>query len=111
VRFALSVPDALKIRGRGTKRLLRRALEGIVPREILTRRKRGFDLPLDAWLRGPLAGLAREGTDGAHLGRWPGLDIAAVRRLVALHASGTQDFGLPLFNLVSIGLFLERHGR
>jgi hypothetical protein len=30
--------------------------------------------------------------------------------MLARHLSGTQDFGLPLFNLLSISLFLERHG-
>ncbi|HEX4824909.1 MAG TPA: asparagine synthase (glutamine-hydrolyzing) [Candidatus Polarisedimenticolaceae bacterium] len=110
VRFASALPDELKIRGRVTKRLLRRALAGLVPKEIVMRRKKGFDLPLDAWIRGPLAGLTDAGLDDAHLRRWPGLDRKAARRLLAKHRAGSQSLGLPLFNLVSIGLFLERHG-
>jgi asparagine synthase (glutamine-hydrolysing) len=110
VRFASSLPDDLKIKGRTTKRVLRSALRDLVPPEILTRRKQGFDLPLDAWLRGPLRALASERLDASALTRWPGIRAGAGSELLAQHLSGAQDFGLPLFNLLSIGLFLERHG-
>jgi asparagine synthetase B (glutamine-hydrolysing) len=109
VRFAAGVPDRLKIDGRETKRLLRRALAGLVPREILERPKQGFDLPLAAWLRGPLKDLATSRLDERALARWPGLKTKAAASLLARHLSGAQDFGLPLFALLSITLFLERH--
>ena len=35
--------------------------------------------------------------------------LSAAAALFARHLSGAQDFGLPLFNLLSISLFLERH--
>ncbi len=110
VRFVAALPDDVKIRGGETKRLLRRALAGVVPAEILDRPKQGFDLPLAAWLRGPLRGLASERLDERALRRWPGLDAKEAAGLFARHLSGAEDFGLPLFNLLSISLFLERYG-
>jgi asparagine synthase (glutamine-hydrolysing) len=110
VRFVVGLPDAVKIRGGETKVLLRRALAGVVPETILTRPKQGFDLPLGAWLRGPLRELAVRRLDERALRGWPGLNGGAVASLLARHLSGDQDFGLPLFNLLSVGLFLERHG-
>jgi asparagine synthase (glutamine-hydrolysing) len=110
VRFVAALPDETKIRGSETKRLLRRALAGIVPEAILERPKQGFDLPLAAWLRGPLKELAAEHLDERALARWPGLNAKEASAMFSRHLSGAQDFGLPLFNLLSIGIFLERHG-
>lgn len=110
VRFVSTLPDALKIRGGETKHLLRRALRDLVPAPILARTKQGFDLPLDAWIRGPLRELAADRLAERALSRWPGLKASEGAGLLARHLSGAQDFGLPLFNLLSVGLFLERHG-
>ena len=53
-------PDAWKHDGRIGKKILRRAAEGLVPREVLERPKIGFGTPAGAWLRGPLAPLTRD---------------------------------------------------
>ena len=111
VAFAATLPDGLKIRGGQTKLVLRRALAGIVPREILLRDKHGFDLPLDSWIRGPLRERAREALSASSLRAWPGLDARAVEALLQGHLAGEQDFGLPLFNLLSVSLFLARWGQ
>ena len=50
----------MKVRGFAKKRLLRRALAPLLPREIVRGRKQGFSIPLAAWLRGPLEPFARE---------------------------------------------------
>jgi asparagine synthase (glutamine-hydrolysing) len=110
VRFVTALPDDVKINGGETKRILRRALAGIVPDEIVRRPKQGFDLPLAAWLRGPLRELASTLLDERALARWPGLRAKEASELLTRHLSGAQSFGLPLFNLLSISLFLERHG-
>ncbi len=110
VRFVASLSDRVKIRGAETKRLLRRALADDVPAEILARPKQGFDLPLAAWFNGPLRELAASRLDERVLARWPGLKAREAAGLFSRHLSGAQDLGLPLFNLLSIGLFLERHG-
>jgi len=110
VRFVAALPDEVKIGAGETKRILRRALAGLVPDEIVARPKKGFDLPLAAWLRGPLREVAATHLDERRMARWPGLNAKAAAGLVAAHLSGAQDFGLPVFNLLSISLFLERHG-
>ena len=109
VRFVAALPDDLKIDGGETKRILRRALAGIVPDEILRRPKPGFDLPLASWLRGPLRDLAATHLDERRLARWPGLKAKEAAELFSRHLSGRQSFGLPLFNLLSISMFLDRH--
>jgi asparagine synthase (glutamine-hydrolysing) len=110
VRFVAALPDEVKIRGGETKRLLRRAFAGVVPEAILVRPKQGFDLPLAAWLRGPLEDLAATHLNERSLVSWPGLNAKAASALFSRHRSGAEDFGLPLFNLLSVSIFLERHG-
>ena len=109
VERAARWPVRFKVRGGQTKRLLRAALRGKIPDEILDRPKRGFDLPLDRWISGPLRGTADEVLRSDVWKRWPGLRRDAVGALFDDHLAGRTRAGLPLFLLLSIGLFLERH--
>lgn len=47
-------PDSFLVKGRGGKRVLRAAFAGILPKEILTRKKVGFRVPIEEWISGPL---------------------------------------------------------
>jgi asparagine synthase (glutamine-hydrolysing) len=55
VEFSTRVPDSLKIRGKEGKYILKRAVEDLLPREIIYRKKMGFPTPLQDWLRSPRA--------------------------------------------------------
>ncbi len=72
MEFAARIPSHLKVRGRETKYLLRKALTGLLPREVLTRGKMGFGVPIGRWFRRELRGLGQGDTS-----RWaeprPGL--------------------------------------
>lgn len=50
VEFAASVPSALKIKGRTSKYIFKKAMEGILPDTIIYRKKRGFPVPINQWL-------------------------------------------------------------
>lgn len=54
VELAFQMPSSAKLRRWNEKHVLKRAFEDLVPREILNRRKHGFNVPMDHWLRGPL---------------------------------------------------------
>jgi asparagine synthase (glutamine-hydrolysing) len=51
VEFTARLPEQMKIRGRKTKWILREAMKGILPEEILTRQKMGFPVPVGNWFR------------------------------------------------------------
>jgi asparagine synthase (glutamine-hydrolysing) len=55
IDFAARIPLSLRLAGRETKPLLREALAGLLPREVLGRRKSSFDVPVARWLSGTLA--------------------------------------------------------
>jgi asparagine synthase (glutamine-hydrolysing) len=55
-----SMPSGLKLRGQTGKYIFKKALEGILPKDILYRRKQGFAIPLDHWFRNELRDFAYE---------------------------------------------------
>jgi len=54
VEFVATIPSGYKLKRWQKKHILIRSLNGILPKTILSRRKRGFSIPLNSWLRGPL---------------------------------------------------------
>ena len=107
VEWAAAQPDDLKIRGKTTKFALREAFRETLPKSTTTRAKQGFDLPLAAWIRGPLRPAAEQAIDAAETGLWPELKQRTARQMLDEHLAGKQDHGLPLFLLVSVLTFLE----
>jgi asparagine synthase (glutamine-hydrolysing) len=60
VEFVATIPSHYKLKGLEKKHILIESLKGMVPNEILYRKKQGFSIPLAAWLRGPLKDLVRD---------------------------------------------------
>src|SRR3954452_16491314 len=106
--LALALPTREKIRGLGKKRLLRRAVAPLVPREIVHGRKRGFSIPAAAWLRGPLLPFARDVLSPGRLRAQGVLDAAAAGGVLARHAAGKEDLSRQLWGLMALSLWLER---
>ena len=108
--LALALPTRLKVRGLAKKRLLRRALEPLVPPEILRAKKQGFSIPAAAWLRGELEPFAREVLDPRMLARQGLLDPDLPRRLLDEHVSRRADLSRQLWGLMSLTLWFDRWG-
>ncbi|HWO16853.1 MAG TPA: asparagine synthase (glutamine-hydrolyzing) [Solirubrobacterales bacterium] len=107
--FALGLATPLKVRGFAKKRLLRRALAPLLPKEILRGPKQGFSIPLAAWLRGPLEPFAREVLSPATLARQGCLDPAAVTPLLDRHCAGREDLSRQLWGLMAFTLWFDRY--
>lgn len=60
LEFAASLPPRFKVQGVATKRILKAALEDSIPREILNRKKTGFPVPYDRWLKNELKDFVTE---------------------------------------------------
>lgn len=54
VEWAFGLPSSLKLRRGRSKALLKLAARGHLPDTVIDRKKKGFGIPLRAWLRGPL---------------------------------------------------------
>jgi asparagine synthase (glutamine-hydrolysing) len=108
--LALALPASLKVRGWAKKRLLRRAVEPLLPREIVRGRKKGFSIPAAAWLRGPLLPFAREVLSAERLRAQGVFAPAAVARVLAAHADGREDLSRQLWGLMAFSLWLDGAG-
>ena len=108
--LALAVPGSRHLRGFQKKRLLRRAVAPLVPRRILHGRKRGFSIPAAAWLRGELRSFARDVLSPDAVRAQGLFRPEAVERLLDEHESGVADHSRQIWCLMTLGLWLERHG-
>jgi len=107
IEFAWRLPLSLKIRdGRG-KWLLRELLARYVPRSVTDRPKHGFDVPLAAWLRGPLRGWAEELLDEGRLRREGMLRPEPIRQKWLEHVRGDTSWNYDLWAVLMFQAWLE----
>ena len=105
IEFAATVPPDLKYRGRVSKYLLKRHLEGRVPRSALHRPKQGFEIPVAAWLRGELRPLGEDVLLSARAAGRGYLDPRRVRALWDRHQSGIGDHSAQLWALLVLEMW------
>jgi asparagine synthase (glutamine-hydrolysing) len=109
--LALALETRQKVRGLSKKRLLRRAVEPLVPKEIVRGRKQGFSIPVAAWLRGDLEPFARDVLSPETIGRQGCLRPEAVTRVLDEHVSGKEDLSRQIWGLLSFTLWFDRYAR
>ena len=104
VELTARMPARMKIRGRETKFLLRRAMKGILPDEILERPKMGFPVPLGAWLRNEFRHITEEYVLSERALARGIFNADFVREVVARHNSG-EDHSYRLFRLINFEIW------
>jgi len=109
VELATSLPMHLKLRRVTTKYVLKRALAGVLPRDILERPKKGFGIPLGRWFRGELAPMLRDVCAPEVIRRAGLFRPEAVGRLLAEHAEGRHDHRKKLYTLLAFQLWASRY--
>ncbi len=107
VELAARVPAALRIEGRNLKSLLKRALDGVLPPEILERKKRGFGAPIGAWLKRDLQPmmhrlLSRRAVEARGLFHWP-----VIEETMALHQASREDHTDHLMALLNLEIWAQ----
>jgi asparagine synthase (glutamine-hydrolysing) len=109
VEFAAGLPMEFKVRGGDTKRLLRKVLYGLVPRQLLDRPKMGFGIPVNRWLRNELRPLLSEYLGEERIRKEGFLLPGGVSRVVREHLSGRRDHQYRLWALLVFGMWRERY--
>jgi asparagine synthase (glutamine-hydrolysing) len=105
VEFAATVPDRMKLHGGVSKYILKRAVEDILPREIVYRKKMGFPTPLRQWLMEPSAdALAAQLQDRDGL-LAPYIDFTYLNDLLARHKSGLEDATDRIWRLLNLQIW------
>jgi asparagine synthase (glutamine-hydrolysing) len=105
VERVVTIPGAYKLRGWRTKAVLRAALADLVPKEILTRRKMGFPVPVGRWLRGAFRPVVDELVTSERAARRGLFEAAALRRLAEEHRAGAAEHGDRLWLLANLEIW------
>ncbi len=111
VALAFSLPVPWRLSGRRGKVLLKEAFARDLPPGFLDRPKKGFGIPVAAWLCGPLKPMAEDLLSDAVLGQVPFMDPALPRRLWREHLAKKADHRKPLWALLCFLYWWRRHGR
>jgi asparagine synthase (glutamine-hydrolysing) len=111
LEFAASLPPSFKLRGFTPKYILKKALSQKIPKEIRDRKKTGFPVPYESWLRNELKDVVwavltdRRTVERGYFGK------AAVEALLQANSNGS-NYSKEVFSLLSLELwqrtFLER---
>jgi asparagine synthase (glutamine-hydrolysing) len=111
VEFSLALGNNHKIVGGDTKRMLRRAMKGVLPEVVRERRdKLGFQTPETVWFRGALRGLIHDGAE-VTLSRYPELiNPVGARALRDAMLEGRRPVEASLWRIVNLGIWGERFG-
>lgn len=104
---AWNVPPDMKIRGGTRKWILRRAMEGILPAEVLRQPKASFGAPVGKWLAGPLREMTDDLLSESRLKRRGWLKPEAVASMVREHRAGTADRGMQIWQFLTLELWAQ----
>ncbi len=105
IELAARIPERIKIRKGRLKHVMKEALSGVLPEEILNRKKRGFGTPMGAWLRDELAPMLRNILSPAAIGARGFFRSPPVQRLIAEHAARRIDGTDALLALVNFEIW------
>ena len=115
VALATRLPVSAKMRGGEPKALLRRAMEGVLPHEVIHRPKTGFGAPMRRWLKRELRPLVEDLLSPEALLARGLFEPSAVARLVEADRSRRVDGAYTVFSLMCIELwcrvFVDNRGR
>lgn len=105
VALAASLPGRLKIRDGECKYILKRAAERLLPRELVFRKKEGFVLPVNQWLRASLGGFARDVLSPDAIARAGVFRPQAVASLLDRFGAGEETLANKVLSLLTLQLW------
>lgn len=108
VEYAMRVPVDLKIKGASGKHILKRALEKVLPSDLLHRPKRGFGAPIREWFRGASGEMLGGLIMNSSIRERKLFDYQFVARLIDEHQRGARDWSFHLWALLNVSLWYDR---
>lgn len=107
ISTGISLPVNAKIASRYGKMVLRRAFQDLLPEEVVYRRKTGFGVPLDAWMRGPMINPLRDAVIDGRMQKQGILNPQAVAGLINDHMTQKGDHRHRLWALLVLQRWLD----
>jgi asparagine synthase (glutamine-hydrolysing) len=108
VEYAMGLPRSLKVEGRSGKHILKRALEEILPHDLLYSPKRGFGAPIREWFRNGLGEIFDAHLMNSPMRKRDFFDYKFIARLMDEHRRGAHDWSFHLWALLNLSMWYER---
>jgi asparagine synthase (glutamine-hydrolysing) len=105
--FMFQIRPELKLRRLRKKHIMRRAMEGILPSEVLNKKKVGLEMPYSRWFKKELKDLLMEYLNPGRLAETGLFRPEAVQALVDQHLSGRFDHGRALWGLLNYMMWFD----
>ncbi len=105
VELALKIPSRFKVKGLGTKILLRKAFSDILPSRVLKARKKGFTIPGPSWLKSQQRDFILDILSPDHLKKTGFFKGEYVNKILDEHFTGRRDNNRVIFSLLSFMLW------
>lgn len=105
--LAARIPDGFRQHGAESKWILKKAMEGALPKEVLARPKTGFGVPLRAWLGGPLKTVMRDLLSRDTIRKRGLFDPVSVLQLVSENERGQTDYAYSILSLMCVELWCQ----
>lgn len=109
VEYAASIPSSLKLKRLETKYILKKAMAPILPPEILTRKKIGFDIPLGVWIRNELKDFVTDILSPANLNHHGFFNHAYIEKLLKEHFHGEHNHRQLLWPLIIFQFWYDHY--
>ncbi|HJT32850.1 MAG TPA: asparagine synthase (glutamine-hydrolyzing) [Pirellulales bacterium] len=109
LELAARIPSRFKVHRGETKWLLKRAYANKLPRDAVWRRKHGFELPVDAWLRGPLRQMFEDSVLSRTSRVGDLIDQPTVQRLYKSHVGKTGRHGGVLWAALMLARWADTY--
>ena len=110
MELAASMPSSLKVRDGSKKWILKQLFESRLPDKLAHRRKQGFELPTDAWMRGPLREQIQQCVLNPAGPISQFISVKQADRLFQAHCQGRGRYGQVLWSLLVLGRWLDAWG-
>lgn len=110
VEFAFRIPQNLKVKHGEPKYIMKKAAEGIIPHNIIYRKKQGFAAPSSEWLRsGKLSPIAEARILGSGLMKMNLFSKKYIKWLFEVHRSGKRSYASQLWTLLVLAEWHRQH--
>jgi asparagine synthase (glutamine-hydrolysing) len=104
----MSLPAKLKVPdGKTTKYLLKKAVEGILPPEIIYRKKQGFWAPINEWLRNQWFNFTYDTLNNSNLLK-KFVNLEYVNNILQKHRAGKGKYAFRIFTLLNLALWYKK---
>jgi asparagine synthase (glutamine-hydrolysing) len=108
IEYAMSLPRSVKVKGRTGKHILKRALESILPKDVLYKPKRGFGAPVREWFRGTEGDELIQRLMSSPMRARNFFDYEYIGQLADEHRRAQRDWSANLWTLLNLSLWYER---